>query len=133
MEVSDRYQGLNQHLGLGGRWMYGVRRIYALLRFQELIGESRSLPIFCQRVAPEYDAGNIIYARWIRLSKGLNAEQIAQSVLPIEHDVQIEALRRLATGDPIKERPVPKFAWTKKQEEFLLEAKQEARQAYPKV
>ena len=130
-EVINRYDGLNQHLGPGGRWMYRARRIYALLRFEALIGEKRLLPIFCQRVASEYDAGNVIYARWIRMAIDESAEQIADRVLPIEHAVQIEALRRLATGHPIRERPVPRFARAKGQEELLLQAKREARDRYP--
>lgn len=130
-EVINRYIGLNQHLGPGGRWMYGVRRIYALMRFESLIGETRLLPVFCQRVAPEYDAGNIIYARWVRMAIDESAEQVAKRVLPIEHQVQIEALWRLATGETIKERSVPGIARNKKQVELLLQAKREACDKYP--
>lgn len=130
-EVINRYRGLNQHLGPGGRWMYRVRRIYALMRFESLIGERRLLPVFCQRVAPEYDAGNIVYARWVRMAIDESPEQVAKRVLHIEHEVQIEALRRLATEETIKERPVPRIARNKKQEELLLQAKREARDKYP--
>ena len=61
------------------------------------------------------------------------AEEIVSDkrVLPIEHEVQIEALRRLATEETIKERPVPRIARNKKQEELLLQAKREARDKYP--
>jgi folate-dependent phosphoribosylglycinamide formyltransferase PurN len=56
-EVLQHYQGLNQHLGPGGRWMYGVRRVYAHMRFCEMIGEERPIAVFCQYVDSEYDEG----------------------------------------------------------------------------
>ncbi|KKR25847.1 MAG: hypothetical protein UT58_C0032G0008, partial [Microgenomates group bacterium GW2011_GWC1_39_7b] len=37
-EVIKKYKGLNQHLGPGGKWMYGVRRIFAHMKFCELVG-----------------------------------------------------------------------------------------------
>lgn len=129
VEVIQKYKGLNQHLGPGGKWMYGVRRIYALIRFMSLTGRNLLLPIFCQWVAPEYDAGNIIYARWVRIAVDETAERVARRVLPIEHEVQIEALRRLAVGN-IQERPVPRFFRTKREEALLLQAKKEAREKY---
>lgn len=130
LEVIASYNGLNQHLGPGGRWMYGVRRIYAHIRFCEIIGERLPIPVFCQRVAPEYDGGNTIYVQYENILSGETPEEAAERLLSIEHQVQIEALRRLAT-DSYKEQPVPKLAINPEEEEVLFKVQKEARDKYP--
>lgn len=129
LEVLKHYRGLNQHLGPGGRWMYGVRRIYAYMVFCKKIGEWRPIPIFCQRVAPEYDQGNVIYLRHEQIEADENLEKVAARLLAIEHLVQIEGRHRLATG-LVKEQPVPQIALNQKEKEILFQAMKEARQKY---
>jgi phosphoribosylglycinamide formyltransferase-1 len=129
-EVIECYKGLNQHLGPGGKWMYGVRRLYAHMRFCEMIGEKRPIPIFCQKVAPEYDEGQAIFIQYEDILNGETPEAVAERLLPIEHQVQIEALFRLAT-DSFKLRPVPKLAKNPTEERILSEVKKEARNKYP--
>lgn len=130
-EVLKHYKGLNQHLGPGGRWMYGIRRIYAHIRFCEMIGEKRPIPIFCQWVAPKYDEGDVIYVRYEDIVPDETPEEAAERLLRIEHQVQIEALCRLATGS-FQAQPAPKIAITSKEEEILFLAKKEARNRYPR-
>lgn len=128
--VIKKFQGLNQHLGPGGKWMFGVRRIYAHLRFCELVGENRPIPIFCQKVAPNYDEGNTIYLKYEELSTREDINSIQERLTSIEHEVQIEALYRLNTGTYV-EQQVPKITKNAKEEELLLKAKKEARDKYP--
>ena len=130
LEVIKNYQGLNQHLGPGGKWMYGVRRICAHMIFCQRIGELRPIPIFCQRVAPEYDKGNVIYLRYEGLRANETSEEAAERLLVIEHQVQIEGRLRLARG-AFKEEPVPKIAKNPEEEKILFEAMKEARNKYP--
>ena len=129
-EVIERYKGLNQHLGPGGKWMYGARRIYAHMRFCKMIGENRLIPIFCQRVAPRYDEGDVIYVQYEKILPDETPEEMAERLLKIEHHIQIEALRRLATNS-YKVQPVPKIALNSEEEKILFKAKKEARDKYP--
>ncbi|MBU4129143.1 hypothetical protein KJ636_03365 [Patescibacteria group bacterium] len=128
-EVIARYKGINQHFGPGGKWMYGVRRIYAHIVFCQKIGKWRPIPVFCQRVAPEYDKGNVIYLRYENLNPNETPEETAERLLPIEHYVQIEARYHLATNT-FQEEPVPKIAKNPEEEKILLEAMKQARHKY---
>jgi len=121
IEVLRKYKGLNQHLGPGGKGMYGIRRIYAFLWFCRKVGEVRKIPIFSQWVAPEYDKGDVIFLKYAKIDLNEKPEKIAQRLLPIEHEVQIEARSRLAKGN-FKERALPKIAKNPKEEKILLEA-----------
>lgn len=129
-EVIKHYKGLNQHLGPGGKWMYGVRRVYAHRRFCEIIGENRPIPIFCQWVSSQYDEGNAIYVQYENILANETVEEAAKRLLNIEYQVQVEALYRLATNS-FKEQPVPKITLNPKEEEILLKVKREALNKYP--
>jgi len=129
LEVIKHYRGLNQHLGAGGKGMYGVRRIYTHIIFCQRIGRWRKIPIFCQWVAPEYDQGNIIYLRYEEIKPSETAEEAAERLLVIEHQVQIEARYRLAKGI-FKEEPVPKIAQNLEEEKILFAAIKEAGNKY---
>ena len=132
-EVIKKYKGVNQHLGPGGKWMYGLRRIHTHMKFCEMIKEQRPIPIFSHLITPEksnYDEGDVLYVRWEKLLKNESPEQAQARLAPIEHAVQIEALRRLALGD-YKLQSSPIIARTAKEEEQLLKAKTEAKDKYP--
>ena len=128
-EVLKKYQGLNQHLGPGGKWMYGIRRIYTHLLFCQKIGGWREIPIFCQWVVPEYDKGDTIYLRYEKLKPNETSEEVVERLLKIEYQVQIEGRYLLAKG-AFKEEPVPKIAKNEIEEKILFEAKEEARKFY---
>lgn len=127
--VMKHYQGLNQHLGPGGEYMYGQRRLYAHIRFCEMIGEKRPVPIFCQVVDPNYDQGDIIYVRFEDIREGETVAEIAERFLPIEHEVQIEALYRLATNTA-QPAPVPHIYKTPEEKLLMDKARMEARDFY---
>lgn len=131
--VIEKYNGLNQHLGPGGKWMYGVRRIYAHMKFCEMIGEKRPIPIFCHLVTiekPNYDEGEVVAVKWVDLLPNELAEDVMARLAPVEYEVQIEALRRLSSGNCKLERN-PVIAKNIKEEELLLQAKIAARDKYP--
>jgi len=87
--------------------------------FCQRLGEDRKIPIFCQRVAPEYDKGNVIYVGYEEIKPDETPEEVAERLLPIEYEVQIEGRCRLAKGI-FKEEPVPKIAKNKKEEKILF-------------
>lgn len=133
IEVIKKYKGLNQHLGPGGKWMYGIRRIYAHMRFCEMIKEDRPIPIFCHLITPDksgYDEGDVVYVKWEKLFKNESPEKALARLAPIEYQVQIEALRRLAEGS-YKLQPSPEITKTEDEEKLLLQARMEARDKYP--
>ena len=130
IEVLRQYRGLNQHMGPGGKGMYGVRRVYAFHLFCRRIGEQRPFPVFCQWVAPEYDAGKTIYLREEEIKPEESPEEAAERLLKVEHEVQIEGRYHLAKND-FKERPVPQIAKNEKEKEILSWAIKQAIKAYP--
>lgn len=127
--VTDRFLGLNQHLGPGGQFMYGERRLYAHIRFCEMVGEKRPVPIFCQVVDPVYDNGAAISVRFEDILDGETIEDAAKRFLPIEHEVQIEALLRLATFSE-NYIPVPRVYDTPEEKILMDQARIEAHEFY---
>lgn len=128
--VTKHFRGLNQHLGPGGDFMYGERRLYAHIRFCEMISEKRPVPIFCQFVANSvYDDGDVILARFEDIRDGETIEKAAKRFLLIEHEVQIEALYRLATG-VAKSMPVPRVYETPEEKLLMDQARIEAHEFY---
>jgi len=127
--VLERFRGLNQHLGPGGEYMYGERRLYAHIRFCEMIGEWRPVPIFCQYVHYGYDQGKVIFMRYEDIKAGETITEIADRFLPIEHEVQIEALYRLATNTA-QSAPVPLIYKTSEEKLLMDKARIEANEFY---
>lgn len=109
--------------------MYGERRIYAHLRFCALVGGRRSIPVFCQYAHQEYDQGDVVCVRFQDFVFTESVQEIAKRLLPIEHEMQIEALRLLATGQA---RPIPvPSVWETWEEKFLMDqARMEAETFY---
>ncbi|EKE11022.1 MAG: hypothetical protein ACD_15C00152G0006 [uncultured bacterium] len=132
-KVLSNYRGLNQHLGPGGKWMYGVRRVYTHIRFCEEVGRKIPIQVFCQIVDPEYDAGVVVYAKSVDLDFSRTPEKNAKDLLlPIEHRVQIEGRREMFFGFNLLEAQAPaKIALNQEEERILLEMKKEARSKYP--
>lgn len=127
--VTERFKGLNQHLGPGGEFMYGERRLYAHIRFCEMIGEKRPVPIFCQVVDPVYDSGDVIAVRFEGIIKDETIEEAAKRFLPIEHEVQIEALFHLSTFRA-RYLPVPRVYKTPEEKLLMDQARIEAHEFY---
>jgi folate-dependent phosphoribosylglycinamide formyltransferase PurN len=127
--VMENFLGLNQHLGPGGKFMYGERRLHAHIRFCEIIGEKRPVPIFCQVVDPVYDNGDAISVRFENILEGETIEEAAKRFLPIEHEVQIEALFRLATFSE-NYFSVPRVYETPEEKLMMDQARIEAHEFY---
>jgi len=127
--VMKHYKGLNQHLGPGGEFMYGQRRLYAHIRFCEMIGEKRPVPIFCQFVDPHYDQGDVVYVRFEDIREGETVAEVAERLISVEHEVQIEALYQLATNtaQPV---PVPRVYKTPEEKMLMDKARVEANEFY---
>lgn len=133
--VIESYQGLNQHLGPGGKWMYYQRRVFAHLWFCKKIGEKRPIPIFCQYVGKGYDEGDAIYVvYYANFQQDEAPEEISARLLPIEHKVQIEGLYLLATKQA-KPIPVPRvYEFGNKEEQLLMDqARLAAKERYPRI
>jgi folate-dependent phosphoribosylglycinamide formyltransferase PurN len=118
-KVIQKFTGLNQHLGPDGKFMHGERRIFAHLNFCMVIGEKRLIPVFCQFVHPKYDQGDIIHVEFVDFDFAESVSEIATRLLPIEHRVQIEALRLLALGKAMP-LPVP-LVYRTLQEQLMME------------
>lgn len=127
--VLECFRGLNQHLGPGGEYMYGQRRLYAHIRFCEMIGEWHPVPIFCQYVHHDYDRGEAVFVQYENIKEGETIAAMADRFLPIEHEVQIEALYRLATSSaqPV---PVPLVYETPAEKLLMDKAKIEANEFF---
>lgn len=131
-EVMEKYTGFNQHLGPGGRWMYGVRRVYAHMRFCQEVERIVPIPVFCQFVDPIYDAGLVVYVRYIDLDFKQTPEQNAEMLLPIEHKVQIEGRKKLFAGTAYTNAEiVPTIAENGEEEALLFTIRKKSRDKYP--
>lgn len=146
--VVQAYAGqmLNQHPGPldpgrphpGGPGMYGRRVHHTWLRFLRLRDNINPHPerLFteatAQFVAEVMDEGPVIVRRQLTILPDDDVTSLAQRLLPMEHEVQIEALRLLALGQakPLRRDP-PLFIDS--YGELLLEAcKSEAIMMWPK-
>lgn len=123
----------NQHMGPGGKSMMGVRRVYAHQRYCEEIGDNKPFPIFCHRVDPfkGYDEGEAVYVAWERVSLEKDPVIEHEKLKKIEHGVQVEAYRRIASGE-ISYQPVPIYAQTPEELKLMEKIRQEAVRKFPK-
>ncbi len=130
---------INQHPGpldpgypdFGGKGMYGMRVHAARLHFVRATDREESwTEAVAQLVAPEYDRGPVIHRERVEIEPGDTPENLQQRVLPIEHRVQIEALRLLVQGTAVplvrKQRLVHHEEY-----ELLIDAKKEAARQFP--
>lgn len=67
---------------------------------------------------------------WEEIFAGEKPDEVAKRLLPIEHQVQIEGRRCLATKS-CQELPVPLVALNDEEEQILEWAKKQARDKYP--
>lgn len=95
---------INQHPGpldpgredFGGKGMYG-RRVHAtILYFRRITKHDFWTEATSHYVTEEFDKGEVIKRRKIEILPSDMVEDLQKRVLPIEHEVQIEALRDFA-------------------------------------
>jgi len=97
---------INQHPGpldpgrpdFGGKGMYGLRVHAARLLFARTVHLDFWTEATAQRVDAEFDKGTVLRRRKVEIFPDDDPISLQERVLPVEHDVQIEALRDFAKG-----------------------------------
>ena len=138
--VIERYKGMmtNQHPGpldigredFGGAGMFGLRVHAARLLFVERTGRDYWSEATAQRVEVEFDKGAVIKSKQVPIIPGDTPEDLAQRMLPVEHEVQIEVLSDFLHNhvhEVHRESPLI----NPEEEKILEECKREAIQKYP--
>lgn len=104
----DEYKGriINQHPGpldpgradFGGKGMYGRRVHAAVLYFRRVTHHDFWTEAVTHFVTKEFDKGEVIKKKKIKILPADTVEDLQARVLPVEHEVQIEALRDFVQG-----------------------------------
>ena len=97
---------INQHNGpldigrpdFGGEGMFGRRVHCARLLFVRRTKRSFWTAATAQRVALEFDEGDVLHAEHMDILPDDTPDSLAARLLPLEHKVQIETLAGLVTG-----------------------------------
>jgi hypothetical protein len=118
--VIERYEGYNQHMGPGGKWMDGACRMYAQMRFNEEMDENLAVPLFMQEVSPVVDDGDTVCVNYHHLIPGETAGEAQERLKYLEWGVQIEGRRSLANGTVVR-KPVPRVYRTPKEKDLMDE------------
>lgn len=108
--------GTNQHPGplcpgftdFGGDGMYGSRVTFARLLFVRLTGRNYWTAAVAHRVAPDVDKGPVVGWTEVPIEKNDDVDTLKARLLPREHELQIEVLRKLALGE-LKEIATPEL------------------------
>jgi folate-dependent phosphoribosylglycinamide formyltransferase PurN len=86
--------------------------------------------MIAQRVASDYDQGVVVASAQVQIWKDDTVDSLQANSLPIEHQVQIELLSRLAREDVTEASYYP-FARTPAEILILETAKAAAKTLYP--
>ncbi|MFH0773579.1 MAG: formyltransferase family protein [bacterium] len=140
IRLINRFEGriINQHPGpldygrpdFGGKGMYGRRVHCAVLYFRRNTNHDFWTEATAHLVTEQYDKGIVIGASPIPIEKYDTVESLQKKVLPIEHLVQINALKDFSEGKITKvKRLIPLI--DKKEYFILKEAKKVADVLYP--
>ncbi len=129
----------NQHPGIlhcglndfGGIGMHGKVVHEATIRFMKKIGRPIMTEATVHLVTNNYDEGVIIGVRGLPVLENDTADSLAARLLPIEHDLVVETLRRIAYGQKIEILKSEPLVKNKKFELIkYLEAIKEAKELY---
>ncbi len=139
--VIERYRGMmtNQHPGpldigredFGGAGMYGIRVHAARLCFVEKTRHDFWSEATAQRVEAEFDKGVVVKRKQVPIIEGDTPESLAARMLPVEHEVQIEALEDFlhnTVHEQLRDNPLV----SPEEVSILEECKQAAILQYPK-
>lgn len=135
-EVIVAYEGriFNQHPGpvpeFGGEGMFGRRVHAAVLIFNRLTQRRpQCTQVIAQNVHPQYDQGAVLKWAPVAITPTDTVDDLQKRALPIEHQVQIDLLKDVATGTI---ETVPHEAFVKSGEQVILFlAKEAAKALYP--
>jgi len=138
--VCEAYKGMivNQHPGpldtgkpdFGGAGMYGMRVHQARLLFVRRTNHDFWTEATTHRVTVNFDEGKIVKRKQVQILPDDTAETLQARVLPIEHQVQIEAMKDFSE-EKVQEftRETPLIL--PDEEKILEECKQLAIKMYP--
>lgn len=139
--VIKRYKGMmtNQHPGpldigredFGGPGMYGMRVHCARILFVQATQHDWWSEATAQRVEEEFDKGVVLKRRQVPLYPNDTPETLAERMLPVEHDVQVETLADFLhnrVSEQLRENPMI----TPNEVEILEKCKKQAIEMYPK-
>jgi phosphoribosylglycinamide formyltransferase-1 len=117
--------------GFGGIGMYGLRVHQARILFVKRTDRDFWTEAITHRVTANFDEGGIVKRQQVPILPDDIAETLQARVLPVEHKVQIEALKDFSEGK-VKEfvREIPLVM--PGEEKILEECKEEAIKMYPK-
>jgi len=131
---------INQHPGpldpgypdFGGKGMFGMRVHVAVLYFARVTGRLKATEATAQRVDPEFDRGAVLHSRSIPIDlENDTPESLQHKVLPIEHQVQIEALHNFANCYTADSQRIAERLIHPDNVHHLADAKRIARILYP--
>jgi phosphoribosylglycinamide formyltransferase-1 len=139
--VVTKFEGriVNQHPGpldtgrldFGGPGMYGMRVHQARLEFVRKTNRDFWTEATCHKVTNEFDKGEILKRKQVPIFLNDTAEILQKRTLPVEHEVQIEALKMISEGrESVWKRETPLIKAG--EEEILQECKEIAKKMYPK-
>lgn len=124
----------NQHPGpvpeFGGKGMYGKRVHAARLLFTRMTKRDNWTEAIAQRVHKNFDQGAVVKSARIDILPWDTADDLQQRVLPVEHGVQIELLKDVASGN-VKEVTAREMLVRPGEEQILFLAKKVAKMLYP--
>lgn len=106
--VIEAYPGMffNQHPGnpsvFGGEGMYGRRVHAAALLYHRMTDSNPWTYPVAQRVHPEFDRGAVVRAEKVDILPTDTVDDLQERVLPVEHKLQIELLRDIASGNVVE-------------------------------
>ncbi|HZR82947.1 MAG TPA: phosphoribosylglycinamide formyltransferase [Candidatus Binatia bacterium] len=97
---------LNVHPGplprFGGQGMYG-RHVHEAV----VAAGVRETEVCIFVVEAEYDTGPVIARRAVAVAPSDTADSLAERVLPVEHELYVDTVRRIATGELALPAPAP--------------------------
>ncbi len=139
-KVVKEYEGriVNQHNGpldtgrpdFGGPGMFGLRVHEARLNFVRKVNRDFWTEATTHYATLEFDKGTVVRRKKVEILPDDTAEILAARVLPVEHEVQIEALHDFSEGKVVEfHREIPLVR--SGEEEILEECKEKAKKAYP--
>ncbi len=127
-KVIENYFGTNGHQGntndLGGKDMWGLTVPQAAINYNKAIGGGYKHHAVIQRVAPNFDEGQILKAAPIEILPDDTAESLQKRGLLIEHELLISFLEDYLKGE-IHPVILPKITDPQKLE-ILARCKQDA-------
>ncbi len=138
--IIQEFEGriVNQHPGpldtgrpdFGGPGMFGLRVHETRLLFVKKVNRDFWTEATTHRVTGEFDKGVVVKRKQIPILEDDTAESIQARLLPIEHEVQIEALKDFVNDNVTEFKRETPLVLTG-EEEILDECKKLAKEKYP--